>query len=43
VRAVHVYRGGFMARAKDEKPDPGPMGKTPPFTLVSEPVEVELK
>jgi len=43
VRAVYVYRGGFMARAEDEKPDPGPMGKTPPFTLVSEPVEVEIK
>jgi hypothetical protein len=31
-----------MERAPDEKPDPGPMGKTPPFTLVSEPVEVAV-
>lgn len=43
LRAVYVYRGGFMARAKDQKLDPGPMGKTPPFTLVSEPVEIEIR
>jgi hypothetical protein len=43
LRAAYLYRGGCTARAKDEKPDPGPMGKTPPFTLVSEPVEVEVK
>jgi hypothetical protein len=42
LRAVYVYRGGYMERAPDEKPDPGPMGKTPPFTLVSEPVEVAV-
>lgn len=43
LRAVYVYRGGYRARAEDEKPDPGPMGKTPPFTLFSEPVEVEVR
>lgn len=43
VRAVYIYSGGRMARAPDGKLDPGPMGKTPPFTLVSEPVEIELK
>jgi hypothetical protein len=42
LRALYIYRGGFMARAPDKKPDPGPMGKTPPFTLVSNVAEVEL-
>ena len=41
LRAVYVYAGG-RSRDPDEKPDPGPMGKTPPFTLFSEPVEVEV-
>jgi hypothetical protein len=43
VRAVYVYRGGYLHHGEDDKPDPGPMGKTPPFTLVSEPVEVEIR
>jgi hypothetical protein len=42
LRAVYVYGGGQVGRTKGEKLDPGPMGKTPPFTLVSEPVEVHL-
>lgn len=41
--AVYVYRGGYRARAEDQKPHPGLMGKTPPFTLTSEPVEIEIR
>jgi hypothetical protein len=41
VRAAYAYRA--TERDKDGKPDPGAMGKTPPFTLYSEPVEIELK
>ncbi len=43
VRAVYVYRGGHLSKAGDGEPDPGAMGKTPPFTLVSEPVEIDAK
>lgn len=42
LRAVYVYAGGFVPRDPDGKLDPGPMGKTPAFTLVSEPVVVEI-
>jgi len=41
LRAVYEYAGGRSKAGK--KPDPGPMGKTPPFRLVSKAVEVELK
>jgi hypothetical protein len=43
VRAVYVYRGGLGSKGGDAKPEPGPMGKMPPFTLFSEPVEIDLK
>jgi hypothetical protein len=43
VRAVYAYRGGLGSKGGEAKPEPGPMGKTPPFTLFSEPVEIEIK
>jgi len=43
VRAVYVYRGGHGSKGVHGELKPGAMGKTPPFTLVSEPVEVETK
>ena len=41
LRAVYDYSGGRSKGGK--KPDPGPMGKTPPFRLVSNAAEIELK
>lgn len=41
LRAVYEYAGGRAKAGKE--PDPGPMGKTPPFRLVSDAVEMELK
>lgn len=43
VRAVYVYRGGHGSKNAEGELNPGPMGNTPAFTLVSEPVEVEIK
>ena len=43
VRAVYVYMGGHGSKNVVTELKPGPMGKTPPFTLVSEPVEIALK
>jgi hypothetical protein len=42
LRALYIYRAGATARAPNAKPDPGPMGKVPPFTLVSNVAEVRL-
>lgn len=43
VRAVYAYRGGRASKGREVEPKPGPMGRTPVFTLVSEPVEIEIK
>jgi hypothetical protein len=43
VRLVYVYRGGRASKGREVEPEPGPMAKTPPFAIFSEPVEIRIE